>query len=401
MKKNKFFAYLLLMLPALMLQSCLKDQEDKFNDPSAIRMQNYLQDAQKVLTDNKSGWLLNYYPHKERIYGGYAYALNFTQDSVYVESEEYPDVVVGSLYTMTTDNGPMLSFDTYNALMHKYATPSSARYEAYGGDFEFIIMSATPEKVVLKGKRSGNMMTMTPLTMDAQEYFAKTRLMRESVELANYSGDGLQVDFDLESYSVTFPGEENPLTTSYHFTPEGIGFYEPIEWGGATYNGFTYDIENQTMAANGKVMKGQYPEGWKTIDELEGTYQWKAKTITAVKNEAGDGFVLTGISEDFLVSARYSKAAGSMTIPTQFLSTYSKYVIWLTPCDGSSLTWDTDVVFKGKNSFDDDGNLVITFTNKDYPTFWEMAFTGDSPSEDGIAGYWDKWDSPIVLTKVK
>src|SRR5690606_41147016 len=37
------------------------------------------------------------------------------------------------------------------------------------GDFEFIIIEATPEKVTLKGKKSGNVMELIPLGNDAAQ----------------------------------------------------------------------------------------------------------------------------------------------------------------------------------------------------------------------------------------
>ena len=37
MKRNRLFIYLLLLLPALVMQSCLKNQEDFFEEPSSER----------------------------------------------------------------------------------------------------------------------------------------------------------------------------------------------------------------------------------------------------------------------------------------------------------------------------------------------------------------------------
>ena len=73
MKLNKTLLYVLMVLPTLLLQSCLKDQEDVFDTPSSIRMQEVLDNAKKVLTSPKEGWAFDYDPDRNLSYGGYAY----------------------------------------------------------------------------------------------------------------------------------------------------------------------------------------------------------------------------------------------------------------------------------------------------------------------------------------
>ena len=49
MKASKIFIALLLALPAIGLQSCLKDQEDVFDKSYSERMAEFLQQAQEIL----------------------------------------------------------------------------------------------------------------------------------------------------------------------------------------------------------------------------------------------------------------------------------------------------------------------------------------------------------------
>ena len=53
MKKNIF--YLLFLLPALMLQSCLKNQEDTFDDLATHRLTEYNEKAKSTLLSSESG----------------------------------------------------------------------------------------------------------------------------------------------------------------------------------------------------------------------------------------------------------------------------------------------------------------------------------------------------------
>ena len=147
MKTHKYFLIGVMAISSLALSSCLKDQEDVFDGNASERMQTYLSDAQKTLMSSENGWALDYYPDRNQSYGGFAYAIKFTGSSATVSSALLPGVSETSLYKMTTDNGPMLSFDSYNTLMHFFATPSGDNYEAYDGDFEFVIDSVASDLV--------------------------------------------------------------------------------------------------------------------------------------------------------------------------------------------------------------------------------------------------------------
>lgn len=61
MKKNLILS-LLLLLPAFMMQSCLHNQEDKFDEVSSQRLKEYLQKAKNVLTSAEYGWLFEIFP---------------------------------------------------------------------------------------------------------------------------------------------------------------------------------------------------------------------------------------------------------------------------------------------------------------------------------------------------
>ena len=84
MKASKIFIALLLALPAIGLQSCLKDQEDVFDKSYSERMAEFLQQAQDTLVKAPYGWALDYYPESNQSYGGVAYTIRFTRDNAIV-----------------------------------------------------------------------------------------------------------------------------------------------------------------------------------------------------------------------------------------------------------------------------------------------------------------------------
>jgi hypothetical protein len=253
---KKIFVFLLLALPSLMLQSCLKDQEDVFDESASARMANYLKNANDVLKGAANGWVLDYYPDREQSYGGYVYTLKFDGQNVEVLSELTGEIETSTcLYKLVADDGPVLTFDTYNLELHYFATPwgSSGGYEAYDGDFEFVIMEATPQKVTLKGKRSGNTMYMYPLQRPAQEYIADVVNLVTDLPIVGAKGkigtSDVVMDITLkdEDHHVDIELPDTAFSSPYVFYDKGIRFYQPIEIGGKSIYQLEYSNDAVTL----------------------------------------------------------------------------------------------------------------------------------------------------------
>ena len=123
MNMKKIFSILLTVaVSAFAFSSCVKDDEEVFEKSASVRLSEALTSAQKVLTGASNGWAMYYYPDPDQSYGGYMYTMKFTDTEVTVASELF-DESYTSLYKMTTDNGPVLSFDTNNYAFHYFSTP--------------------------------------------------------------------------------------------------------------------------------------------------------------------------------------------------------------------------------------------------------------------------------------
>ena len=256
MKMKKALVYLLMALPMVLTTSCLKDQEDTFPTSAAQRMQSYLAEAKSVLISSEYGWAMKYYPDRNQSYGGYNFTVRFSEDSVWVGTELADDITVieSSLYKVSTDDGPILSFDTFNPYMHFFATPSGSQYEAYDGDFELIIMDISADKntVTLKGKRSGCIIEMNRLTTDAVTYLQTVQDVENNMPFSNFivvnGTDTTSVSLSSGSAKVSF-GEEDPQTTAYIYTPEGVEFYSPVTIFGQEVTGIRYAADSDTFGA--------------------------------------------------------------------------------------------------------------------------------------------------------
>lgn len=258
MKANRIFIALLLALPALFLQSCLKDQEDVFDSPYSKRVSDFLQQAQDTLVKAPYGWALDYYPESNQQYGGVAYTIRFTRDNAIVRYENNPDDgEVKSRYSMKDDSGPVLSFDTYNDFLHVYATPKDGEYRGKEGDFEFVIDSIGSDRIKLKGKKSENTMYLRKLTADAAEYMEKVTEVS-----ADFIFSEMKVTVGGKPYSIVITDLDNRQlalydgntlvgTSAYAFTDHGIRLYLPVTVNGVRIQDFTYDSATAKLSAGG------------------------------------------------------------------------------------------------------------------------------------------------------
>ena len=149
------------MVTAMMMASCTIEQDDLFSDSSANRADNAIAADIQVLTSAANGWLMQYFPDSQQSYGGYNTIVRFKTDGkVEVMGEVYGDTTYVSLYSVTQSAGIVLTFDTFNPEFHAFSDPAAyiggSEGTGWDGDFDFSILKATAEEVVLKGKKTGN-----------------------------------------------------------------------------------------------------------------------------------------------------------------------------------------------------------------------------------------------------
>ena len=258
MKANKLFIYLLLALPALFLQSCQTEEENVFDKSYSERMDDFLQKAQETLVASQYGWALDYYPKSNQSYGGVAYTIKFTNDNAIVRYENNPDDgEAKSLYKMKEDDGPVLSFDTYNTFLHTYATPKSGEYRGKEGDFEFVIDSIGADRIKIHGKRSLNTMYLRKLSGESSEYMEK---LTDLTNLFVFSDVALNIGGKPYTLVITdknnrqlaiYDGDKIVAESAYAFTDKGIRLYEPITLNGVQLYDLTLDKATAKFTGTG------------------------------------------------------------------------------------------------------------------------------------------------------
>ena len=168
--------------------ACSRDEESLFDKPAAQRAQESVTNAFDVLSSNEVGWEMAYFPNLEASAKGYNMVLKFNKNgnvSVTAKNQATTGNKImtdtASTWAVKSDYGPILTFDTYNDVFHAFSDPKD---DGAGllGDYEFLILKATPELVLLKGKKHSAYSVMRPMkNPDVAAYFAACEAMQSTL----------------------------------------------------------------------------------------------------------------------------------------------------------------------------------------------------------------------------
>jgi hypothetical protein len=234
--------------------ACTHEEEDLFGDSSANRADAAINTSIEVLAGSSNGWLMEYFPASLQEYGGYNILLAFDKEGVVKVAGEIadPSDVATSLYSLRQSAGIVLSFDTYNNILHFFSDPSDpsgAGGNGYGleGDYDFLVLEASAEKVTLKGKKTGGIAILTPMQGDWDSFISNIQNADVAMSFSKFELDlnGETIPVTISHRTLTFTYEEDgdtkSQTASYIVTETGYKFYAPIVIKGVTLSGFTFD----------------------------------------------------------------------------------------------------------------------------------------------------------------
>ena len=391
---KRFFTYMMaLVLASAALLSCVKDEERIFEDSASARITKYLGETQKLLVDAPNGWVMYYYPNgpgKERNsqeIGGFVYTLVFTDTEVTAWTEIFEGGST-SLYSMSTDDGPILNFDTFNYNLYYFATPAGSTdniyglkggtyYKAHQGDIGFKILSYSADKIVLRGKRSGNYYMMYPLpsSTSPEEFAAQSAHTAETFGVSTFEGkfagkdaqflvnlNNRQIELKLGSGEGNDFQAEETHKTAFAYTPTGIKFYRPVTLGGVEFDELVWNYDNKTFAYGSDVLQGKLPDYWQPYDSFPGEYMLyyyatasdynnkkvSSFDITISENVRNKSYWISGMVHDHDVVGTYDLSTGTMSILAQVVGTSPGYYYQLS-CNNTPA---------GKVSYDADKGMI-------------------------------------------
>lgn len=180
------------MSSAMAFTACVNEQPDLFDKSAPERLEEIKGVYAERLSAAEGNWVMEYYPTNEAEAPkglGYLLLCQFTPDYK-VRVGMNNDVTANfykestSAWEIITDNGPVLSFNTYNDVLHTFSAPNNIpdteenkedeTGKGYEGDYEFVItdLDADVQQAMLKGKKRGtyNRLTHLPAGTDFRTY---------------------------------------------------------------------------------------------------------------------------------------------------------------------------------------------------------------------------------------
>lgn len=260
---------LLLAVASVLAVSCVDDDDRIFDESSAQRMNGYVADCRKTLVSAEYGWAIDFYPYNTSM-GGYALAARFDGDKVTMCAEyglhddildrEYPaGTEFVSLYEVKGEQSALLTFDTYNTLIHYWSEPfSDESPNGYMSDYEFMIMRVTDNEIVLRGKKYGNTMRMTRLTMPCSDYIHEevaTRARQAVIPRMRLVAGGRSVGIKISGTVMTLgePDDNGTTTVPFTYTATGLRLYEPVSFGGTEMLDFRLDASGNLVSGGASI----------------------------------------------------------------------------------------------------------------------------------------------------
>lgn len=219
--------YIFISLAILFISGCAKDEADIFSASPADRLNQALKEDFAVLTSAQNGWAMEYFATLES--PGYTLLVKFdvagkatiAAKSELTQDEEFE--MDTCLFEMIGDNGPVLTFNTYNKVLHRFSTPENPDGYGLEGDYEFVVISASSEQMVLKGKKRGVLILLNKLPNEVAWNQYLTDL--ETLDSLLFSEDAPKLIMKIGNSSYSFT---NGMSHVFSILKEGAGANLPV-----------------------------------------------------------------------------------------------------------------------------------------------------------------------------
>lgn len=332
MKKILMFTTALGLMVAT-LPSCLKDDKANFSGSPATRLDEAVKVNKQILESAPNGWSLGYYAGRNYSGPGFTLTLKFKDGKAYIMGDNKDATTVGvSEYDIVKDQGVVLTFPTYNSVIHELAGASQGYPEGLQGDYEFAILEANANFIRLRGKKWKNEMILTPIKNQTQEEFIqKVFTIREGMTTNNYhfilGKDTLSAgEVNVDTRRLTAKINNVSYDLAYNLTDTGLNLSSPIKIGSKEYSSFTWNEADKSFN-NGELSIRLYiPKSHKSIDF------WANKTwILQMDNPPG-------VRKRLVTTLHLTAKPGSNTLEGELTFLDKKYKIGAIPYDPSTGT---------------------------------------------------------------
>lgn len=247
------------------LTACSPEQDELFADSAAERSSKDIARVHQILKEAPNGWLAEYFCDLN--YGGFNVLMKFTEDSVTIASEKVATSHIAGLdaegkcitatshFKLEQSMGTVLSVDEYNEVFHYFSTPNNpdqfgTKDEGLLGDFEFRIISACKDSIVMKGKKHGDRILMTPVAESKtwEDVLNDAATTAQFMDSRNYMLSGTAFNDETQAVAIQSNhtlmfqykdslGDAQTVVAPFIFTPSGMKFYRSINVNGIWLDG--------------------------------------------------------------------------------------------------------------------------------------------------------------------
>lgn len=274
-RKNIFYALLMVATGSLLSTACMFDQEDLFDEGASQRMTHFNEGLQSKLvaqsTNGNQGWVIQYFVGNSSIEGFNLFG-SFTDDNQVTLASDHRYLRSGkagnyteykSSYQMLAEEGPILSFNTWNDVLTVFADPvdpSNAPTsiindgEGMSGDYNLVFKAYEGNNIVFRGERHSAEVRFVPCDRPWQTYIDDVAAMKKKISNSTLTSYYLTDGKDTMFYSGLNTGivyhvdrVEDPLQSSVFsclFTPEGFRINHKDTLAGNSFQEFKISADN-------------------------------------------------------------------------------------------------------------------------------------------------------------
>ncbi len=402
---KKLVSLSILLVTALVFTGCAGEEEAIFDKPAAERLNEASDLYSGRLMASPNGWAMQLYPTyaNEAPFGkGYLVLCDFNDDHTVktamnneLSSNNYLEDT--SLWEVIADNGPVLTFNSFNKVMHIFTNPEDVGQtededetgEGIGGDYEFIITDAPADAsyIMLKGKKRGTYNLLTPMEdgVDFEEYLKDVKAFQAKMfpsnaptfNVMNKNGEMYKMAGADDQIPNIYPydGDEiidesfNPFLITKWNGVYHLRFRDDIAVGGddgSTVQDFRYDeskdmfiaVENENCTIEGDNPLRFFTQ---TLENMNTStrFQWQASSLMSdayktkydalVADLASKSLTLSNLTlrksgDDYILRVTYRNKNRNTTVDYKYsISSES---------DGITMTYQGPVTAAGQNTYD-------------------------------------------------
>lgn len=274
-------------LVAASFTSCSNVEENIWEQSSIERLESVRDDYAQILKSAKNGWEMQFFPTAST--PGYVMAVKFENDGSVIAAadnrwtDDKYKISDPSTWSINIDNGPVLSFNSYNSIIHIFSDPNAIPGTSYGtglgmeGDYEFIMIDVPEDGVVvLKGKKRGTYVYLRRISegTDWKDFLGSIKAKQQTLVADNPSPMLLTVGD--KQYNMWYKMKDDMLNIVpvggdtitqeklFHYTFNSTGLYllEPFDLDGAE-NLQWFDTDNADWADMTKMIAKKDIDGEK------------------------------------------------------------------------------------------------------------------------------------------